>query len=110
MGRLINPVILGGEVLGFCPKCRGAYRGHIHFSQIKDENIKIDVTLRCNQCGHSGDYFVSRDDGLPKVDLRHSSNGRLLGKRRKRVKKKNPDHVLRGQLAFDIPKDHGIIR
>lgn len=105
MGRLIDPKITRGTVHGTCPKCREPFMGEMD----ADEE---SVELKCVGCGHKGSYFYRWPDELPSVILRHRSNGRVLGakNRKAKKKKKNPDQVLKGQLAFDIPKDHGIIQ
>lgn len=98
MGKLIDPVITAGTVMGRCPKCREPYMGKMD----ADEET---VELECVNCHHKGKYFYQWPDELPKVTLRHWSNGRVLGglrkkKRRKQKEKFNP-LVLPGQLSFE---------
>lgn len=104
MGRSIDPVITAGTVHGNCPKCREPYMGQMD----ADEET---VELKCVGCGHNGQYFYRWPDELPKVTLRHVSNGRALGsKKRSKKRKQNPDGVLKGQLSFEIPRDHGVFQ
>ncbi len=94
MGKRIDPVITSGVVHGLCPKCREPFMGEM------DADEKL-VELKCVSCRHVGKYFYHWPDELPKVTLRHVSNGRALGqKSKKKTKDKNPDQVLRGQLSF----------
>ena len=80
--------------MGSCPKCRGPFAG----SMDADD---VEVALECVSCNHVGRYYYHWPDELPKVILRHKSNGRRLGeKSRGKKKKKNPDGVLAGQLPF----------
>lgn len=109
MGKLIDPVVTSGRILGRCPRCRGDFMGFFQTESITN-TAKAEVELDCQGCGHAGKYFFQWPDEIPKVTLRHVSNGRALGGQRKKKKRKNPDQVLKGQLAFDIPKDHGIIQ
>lgn len=112
MSRLIDPVVTSGEIRGQCPKCTGSFQGFFN-----TESEKVD--LKCVDCGHVGRYFYLWPDELPRPFLRHRGNRWLLetsfkGPKRQRKQKakknKNPDNVLKGQLAFDIPKNHGIIQ
>lgn len=112
MSRLIDPVVTSGEIRGQCPKCQGPFIGSF---STDEEN----VDLKCSSCGHIGRYFYTWPDELPRPFLRHRSNRWLLetsfkGPKRQRKhkakQKKNPDQVLKGQLAFDLPKETGIIR
>lgn len=111
MGRLIDPVVTSGRVLGRCPRCRGDFMGFFQ-SESLTNTAKSEVELDCQQCGHAGKYFFQWPDEIPKLTLRHVSNGRALGakNRKARKKKRNPDNVLKGQLAFDLQKETGMIR
>ena len=107
MSHTINPVMLSGDIMGKCPKCAGIFSGHMD-KEISN-NATIPVSMKClvPHCMHTGEYFIRWPDELPKVQLRHKRNRQLVssgrkGPRRKK-KKVNPDGVLRGQMAFDIP-------
>lgn len=107
MSKPINPVVIDAEIMGRCPQCRGDFKGFMDMTLMK-QNATIPVHLKCFQCGHLGNYFVNWPDELPKVQLRHKRNRQLVSsgvvrKRRRRKENKNPDQVLKGQLAFDIP-------
>ena len=106
MSRPINPVVTEGFIKGSCPKCKGVYSGNFSIAK------QLKVVLTCDECGHLGDYFI-RGDELPEVRMRHKGNRHLVGyadRKRRKKKKPNRDGVLKGQLAFDIPKDHGIFK
>lgn len=99
MRKPIDPVVTQGFILGRCPKCRGEYSGNF-FPHIKK------VKLSCFSCGHEGRYFINPDE-RPKATLRHENNRQIVStgaKRRRRKKpKSNPDGVIKGQLAFEMP-------
>lgn len=114
MSRLIDPVVISGTILGRCPRCQSDFMGE--FSTESEE-----VELKCIACHHVGRYFYLWPDELPRPFLRHRGNRWLLEtsfkepkrqrkQRAKAPKKKNPDNVLKGQLAFPIPKDYGVFR
>ena len=95
MGKRIDPRITAGTVHGSCPRCGQPFMGQMDADE-------PEVELKCVNCRHVGKYFYVWPDELPKVNLRHVSNGRALGGTRKKKKKKvNPDGVIKGQLAFD---------
>lgn len=110
MGRKIDPVVTSGFIMGRCPRCHGDFSGLFNTAEI-DLRAKTEVELECTNCQHVGKYFFQWPDEMPKITLRHVSNGRALGGNRKKKKKKkfNP-LVLPGQLVFDIPDDKGIIQ
>lgn len=108
MSRAINPCIIRGLISGSCPKCTMSFTGNFH-SASNDRLAKVHVELTCNGCGHEGKYFFRWPDELPPVVLRHKSNGRALGGHRKKKKKKNPDGVLRGQMAFELMPDQDYV-
>lgn len=95
MGKSINPVITAGTVIGTCPKCGQPYTG-------KMDADDQEVVLACVGCNHKGIYKYHWPEELPKVQLRHKSNGQLLGPRRKSKKKKpkGDPFKLKGQLCL----------
>lgn len=97
--RAIDPVITHGTVHGRCPKCGEPYMGTFD----ADDQ---DVHLECVSCHHEGLYKYVWPDELPKVILRHRSSGQLLAScgraiKKKKIKTKNPDGALPGQMKFE---------
>lgn len=91
--RKINPVIIKGVVLGSCPKCGQPYTGEI------DADSK-NIVLGCINCSHVGEYIFYWPDELPKVVLRHKSSRMLVGRLKKKTKRRSKYDVLPGQLSF----------
>lgn len=104
MAKAIDPVIVSGQIMGQCPKCREPYVGQM-------DADSESVILECVLCHHKGRYLYRWPDELPKVILRHWKSRELLrgSKKRKKKKQKNPDGVLKGQMSFKIPRDYGLI-
>lgn len=98
MGKLIDPVIIRGTIMGRCPKCREPFMGELDADDQK-------VELKCVNCHHVGKYVYYWPDELPKVTLRHHKNRCVIGHAHYRRKQlANPDGVLEGQLSFPIGK------
>lgn len=103
MGHKIDPVIVNGNIKGSCPRCEAPYWGIFHIDDSAMSNTaKVSIEMVCQICEHKGVYFYQWPDELPKVTLRHWSNGRALGEKRRKKRKKNADGVLKGQIAFQF--------